>query len=803
VEIEPGHFYLGGLIDESGARTEALTYEAADLTTHGVIVGMTGSGKTGLAIDLLEEALLSGIPALIIDPKGDMTNLLLNFPDLAPSDFLPWIDSSVARRQSVTADELAAQVAGQWKDGLASWDIDPARMRQLADQAALTVYTPGSTSGTSLNVLGSLRAPGLIDTEAIRDEIEGFVSSILVLAGIKSDPISGPEHILLATIIETAWAQKQDLDLASLIVQVQQPPFRKLGVFELDAFIPPGDRTDLALKLNGLVASPSFAAWREGEPLDIGLLLGHGTESSGKTHGAIFYLAHLSEPERQFFVTLLLSKLVTYMRSQQGSSDLRALVYMDEVAGFCPPTAEPPSKKPILTLAKQARAFGYGMVLTTQNPMDFDYKVMSNAGTWMIGRLQTERDKARILEGMQSASGGTDLGDLDKNISGLDKRQFLLHMSRGKPPVVFTTRWAMSYLAGPLTKDQLSRLPGAPAVARATAPEAAPPAEQTTTSSAQPEPADLPIPTVAATDVVTLAPAAAPGTQAFYLDPGAPWAAKIGAVSGSTSLKPMVAATVNLFYDEAPAKIEHREVFEAILTMPGEPMTGQNVIAVDHDVRDFTESPPGQAQFNGLAQPMTKSFWTKLRTDLTDYLVASRRIHVWKNPGLKLYSRVGEPESEFRTRSIEVANEQADRAIASLRDKYRVKIEGVRDQLAIADRRVAELDADIEARREGEVLSGAGDLLGAILGGRRRNTISRAASRRTQTRQTEARRDKAAGAKADKMADLEELEAELANDVVAITSKWDDIAALIEQVEIPLEKVDVKVSELKLVWVPS
>jgi DNA helicase HerA-like ATPase len=397
VEIEPGHFYLGGLLDESGTRTEALTYEAADLTTHGVIVGMTGSGKTGLGIDLLEEALLSGIPALIIDPKGDMTNLLLNFPDLAPSDFRPWIDESTARRQSVTADELAAQVAGQWKDGLASWDIDQARMRRLADQAELTVYTPGSTSGTSLNVLGSLRAPDLIDTEAIRDEIEGFVSSILVLAGIKSDPISGPEHILLATIIERAWSQKQDLDLASLIVQVQQPPFRKLGVFELDAFIPPGDRTDLALKLNGLVASPSFAAWREGEPLDIGVLLGHGAGASGKTHGAIFYLAHLSEPERQFFVTLLLSKLVTYMRSQQGSSDLRALVYMDEVVGFCPPTAEPPSKKPILTLAKQARAFGYGMVLTTQNPMDFDYKVMSNAGTWMIGRLQTERDKARIL----------------------------------------------------------------------------------------------------------------------------------------------------------------------------------------------------------------------------------------------------------------------------------------------------------------------------------------------------------------------------------------------------------------------
>jgi hypothetical protein len=794
-----------------------MTYEAADLTTHGVIVGMTGSGKTGLAIDLLEEALLSGVPALIIDPKGDMTNLLLNFPELAPADFRPWIDESAARRQNLTADELASQVAEQWKNGLAAWELDQARMRRLADSAALTVYTPGSTSGTALNVLGSLSSPkpmaasdpgamnNGMDSEAIRDEIEGFVSSVLVLAGIKSDPISGPEHILLATIIETAWSQGQDLDLASLIIQVQQPPFRKLGVFELDSFIPPGDRTALAMRLNGLVASPSYAAWRQGEPLDIGALLGQKPGAAGKTHGAIFYLAHLSEPERQFFVTLLLSKLVTYMRAQPGSSDLRALVYMDEVAGFCPPTAEPPSKKPILTLAKQARAFGYGMVLTTQNPMDFDYKVMSNAGTWMIGRLQTERDKARILEGMQSASGGMDLADLDKRIASLDQRQFLLHTSRGKPPIIFTSRWAMSYLAGPLTKDQLSRLPGAQVVSQGAGPQSpVPPAPEALSPPSSPSAAEA---TPEAPRLVGVAriPATAPGTPVFFLDPSAPWAEKVGAAASAvTTLKPMVAATVNLLYDESPAKIEHREVFEAILTKPGLPLTDENVIAVDHDVRDFAPNPPEGAEFGEPEQPIGKaSFWTGLRTDLVDYLVATQRIRVWKNPGLKVYSRVGELESEFRARCIEAANDHSERAIAALRDKYRVRIEGVRDQLAVADRRVADLDADLEARRQEEVMSGAGDLLGAILGGRRRNTIARAASRRSQTRQTEARREKAAGAKADKLADLAELEAELAEEVLTITSKWDDLAALIEPLEIPLEKVDVKVTEMKLVWVRS
>ena len=792
--------YLGGLIDDAGNRTEALTYEAADLTTHAVIVDMTGSGKTGLAIDLLEESLLSGIPALIIDPKGDMTNLLLNFPDLSPADFRPWIDESVARRQQVTPDQLAAQVAGQWKEGLASWDIDQDRMRRLAGSSSLTVYTPGSTAGTALNVLGSLAKPDLDDVEAIRDEIEGFVSSLLVLAGIKSDPISGPEHILLATIIETVWERGEDLDLSSLIVHIQQPPFRKLGVFEIDEFIPPNDRTDLALKLNGLVASPSFAAWREGEPLDIANLLGHGTDAAEKTHGAIFYLAHLSEPERQFFVTLLLSKLVTFMRGRQGSSDLRALVYMDEVAGFCPPSAEPPSKKPILTLAKQARAFGFGMVLTTQNPMDFDYKVMSNAGTWMIGRLQTERDKARILEGMQSASGDVDPADLDQTISGLERRQFLLHATGGKPPVVFTTRWAMSYLAGPLTKDQLEDLPGAPV--KSSPPSS--PLEMTERSSSVLETDQAATPE-ARSHPVGMIPTVAGGIHTSFLDPAAPWADKIGFLPGSTNLRPVVAATVLVLYDDAPAKVEHRETFEAIITAPGEPLSDATVVSVDHDDRDFLTDLRGDFQFD-LPAPATigkAKFWTELRTELTDYLIAGRQIRIWKNPGLKLYSRVGERESDFRSRCIEAADEQADRAIARLRDKYRVKIEGVRDQLAVADRRIAELDADIGARRQGEVLSGAGDLLGVFLGGRRRNTISRAASRRSQTRQTEARREKAAGSKAEKLADLADLEDDLGEEVLAITAAWDDKAALIEEVEIPLERMDVKVAELKLVWVPS
>lgn len=783
-----GQLFLGGLLDEGGERRENLFYEASDLTTHGVIVGMTGSGKTGLAIDLLEEALLSGIPALIIDPKGDMTNLLLNFPALAPADFRPWIDESIARREGISPDELATRVAGEWKEGLASWDLGPERMRRLKESSSITIYTPGSSAGTALNVLGSLAAPIGADTETIRDEIEGYVASLLVLAGVESDPISGPDHILLATIIENEWGNGRSLDLASLIGLVQQPPFRKLGVFELDAFIPPKDRTALAMRLNGLVASPSFATWREGMPLDIGAMLFDG----GPTSAAVIYLAHLSEPERQFLVTLLLSKLVTYMRSQQGSSDLRLLMYMDEVAGFAPPTAEPPSKKPIMVLAKQARAFGYGMVLTTQNPMDFDYKVMSNAGTWAIGRLQTERDKARILEAMQSAAGSVDVDSLDRQISGLAKRQFVLHTTDGKPPRLFATRWAMSYLAGPLSKRQVAQLMGGDVT------------EDRLQAAATAEEASAPMRRGTMDDSVLVAPAVAQGIAVTYLDSAAPWAGEIGAVPGSTKLAPVIAATVSVLYDDTKASLNHTEVFEAILADPGGPVTPESVVAVDHDPRDFRSEIPEGISYSLAAPSMDKaSFWNGVEKGLINHLAANHKLKIWKNSGLKLYSRVGEKESEFRARCITAAGEENDKAISSLREKYGARIDRVRDQLATAQRRMSDLEADVASRRQQEVVSGAGDLLGALLGGRRRTSITRAASRRSQTRRTEARRDRASGAFADKQADLEALEDDLAAEIDAIRTEWDDKAALIEELEIPAEKVDVQVTELKLVWVPT
>ena len=443
------HLYLGKTVADDAP----LFLDSSDLTTHGVIVGMTGSGKTGLGIVLLEEALQQGIPTLIIDPKGDMGNLLLSFPNLLPTDFLPWINDAASEDEKI---EKAVDTAATWKDGLQNSGIDAARLKALHDSVDFTIYTPGSTAGIGLNVIGSLNTPAEgTDPETLHDEIDGLVSSLLSLVGITGDPLSSREHILLSNLINWKWQKREPLDLGILIGLIQQPPMRKLGVIELDSFFPPADRVKLAMKINGLAASPAFASWSEGRDLKIQDLL---YSNSGKTQAAIVSIAHLNEEERQFVVTLLLSKMVTWMRAQPGTTNLRALIYIDEVFGYIPPTANPASKKPILTLLKQARAFGVGVVLSTQNPVDIDYKAISNAGTWMIGRLQTDRDKQRLLDGMRASDGSVDIKAISDTLSALDKREFVLHSTRSAQPRHFATRWAMSFLPGPLTRQQISAL---------------------------------------------------------------------------------------------------------------------------------------------------------------------------------------------------------------------------------------------------------------------------------------------------------------------------------------------------------
>jgi uncharacterized protein YjbJ (UPF0337 family) len=786
----PESFFLGGVIDPvHGERTgEIVHLESHHLTTHGVIVGMTGSGKTGLGIGLLEEALIDGVPCLVIDPKGDMGNLALNFPNFEGSDFRPWIDEGEARRNGEDPDEVAAQTAATWEAGLKSWHIEPARLRTLEQRSTVTIYTPGSSAGVPLNIIGSLEHPGMDfedNAELLRDEIEGYVSSILTLADVDADPVSGREHILLSNIIEQAWTAGESLTIEKLIGEIPHPSkIRKLGVFDLDTFFPEKDRMAFAMQLNTLVASPSFQSWSTGVSLNIESLLYDGD----KPRAAVLYLAHLSDGERQFVVTLLLSKLVTWMRTQQGTSSLRALVYMDEVFGFAPPSAEPPSKKPILTILKQARAFGVGMVLSTQNPVDLDYKAMSNAGTWMVGRLQTERDKARILEGLTSAAGDTDVGVFDEMISGLGKRQFVLQSTRRKAPTVFGTRWAQSFLAGPLTREQVSSLtdPG-----EISTPDAQP--------SVTPEAETAPIPD----DTVALMPDIADGIDVSFVTDSTPWLEAVGADSSGSTLSPVVAATVDLLYDDQYADVSHTEEFEAIIAPVDDVVTSENLHIVDHDARDFTDAQPPGAGFAILDEKIqNKTWWRDLESSLKEYLYRNRSVTVFKNPDLKLYSRIGESESEFTDRCRTAAEDAADEAAAALRDKYEARLERVKDQLRAAERRVDELEVDVSSRKQQEVLGGVGDLLGSLFGGKRTTTaLKGAASRRSQVRRIQERLETAEAKVADKADDIVELEADLADDILEITSEWEDKAENIETVEIGLEKTDISVRELRLAWV--
>ncbi|HTN79175.1 MAG TPA: helicase HerA-like domain-containing protein, partial [Acidimicrobiales bacterium] len=603
-DVPRGQLYIGEKIDAAshGRDGAALMLPAADFTTHGVIVGMTGSGKTGLGVVLLEEALLSGVPTLIIDPKGDLTNLALTFPDLRASDFRPWINDGDAQRAGVTLDAFAEQEAAKWRDGLASWGVGTERIVQLRSSVGITIYTPGSTSGVPLNLVGSLEAPKDADAETIGDEVEGFVSGLLGLVDIDADPLSSREHILLSNIVAAAWNEGRDLDLAGLVGQVQQPPMRKLGVFELDTFFPPKDRMALALRLNGLLASPSFAAWTQGVPFDIDRLL---KTPDDKPAAAIVTIAHLSDAERQFVVSLLLGKLVTWMRRQSGTTDLRVLVYMDEVAGYAPPTAEPPSKKPILTLLKQARAFGVGLVLSTQNPVDLDYKAISNAGTWMVGRLQTEQDKARLLDGMSAASGGIDVAAIGATISGLGKREFVLRRAGVDQPAVFTTRWAMAYLRGPLTREQIASL------TPREEPESLPPPAPGAVAATLPPPTSAPAAAAPAGDASPVAPKVADSIPVRFLDPATSWAAQVAAVPGGTRLVAAAVARVSLMFDDDKAGLRQTEEWEAVLyPLPANPDPSA-AIAVDYDERNLASTAPLNAQYVLADAPIgTKAYWT-------------------------------------------------------------------------------------------------------------------------------------------------------------------------------------------------
>lgn len=786
--------FLGGTVDPAThERTgDEVRLDTDTFTTHGVIVGMTGSGKTGLGVVLVEEVLSAGIPALLIDPKGDLTNLALTFPALQPADFRPWIDEAQAGAAGLSPDEFAAQQAELWTEGLLGWGHTAQHVQRLRDAADVTIYTPGSQAGVPMNIVGSLQAPAdLSDAEIVGDEIEGYVTGLLGLVGLQADPLSSREHILLSNLVADAWRTGRALDLPTLVGLVGNPPIRKLGVFELDQFFPPADRMELAMRLNGLLASPSFAAWSDGPPIDIDALL-RGPDGSPRC--AVVTTAHLSDDERQFVTSLILGKLVTWMRRQSGTTDLRAMVYMDEVAGYLPPVSNPPTKKPILTLMKQARAFGVGVVLSTQNPVDIDYKALSNAGTWMIGRLSTERDKARLLDGLTSAAGTIDVASVDATISGLGKREFVLRRPGSDRTSVFTTRWAMSYLRGPLTRDQIGVL-----MADARDRTVAAAAPTTATATATTAPSD---------DETSVMPEIADGVPVRWVDPAAPWLADAGGDPLGRRLRAAVVARVQLRYDETKADLVHDTEYECVLPADGASTDPTTALAVDYDDRDLRADPPDGGVYLLTDAPLaSKQTFTSLESGLRDHLTRSLPLEILANPDLKLYGRPGETPEEFAARCRHAADEVADAEVAKLRDKYETKVTRLREQIATAEDRVDVLEEQASSRRNSELLSTAGSILGGLLGGRSRTSVlgklGTAANRRGQTRAAGERLDAAENKVVRLHEQLEELEVELAEEVAEIEARAAESAQRIETIEISLERSDVTVSQLVVAWIPT
>jgi hypothetical protein len=789
---------LGEFIDPAAHSRNGTKVEIppSDFCTHGVIVGMTGSGKTGLGIGLIEETLRSGVPCILIDPKGDLANLCLSFPNLSTSDFAPWVNESDATKAGQSTADFAAAQATAWKEGLATWGIGGEQISAMRATTKFTVYTPGSSAGVGLNLIGSLKAPATSDLEVTADEIEGFVTGLLGLVDIDADPLSSREHILLSNIINDQWSKGVDLDIATLVGLIATPPIRKLGVFDLETFYPQKDRMALAMRLNGLLASASFGAWGQGAALDIDALL---HPAAGINGCAIISIAHLSDTERQFVVSLILSKLITWMRRQSGTSDLRALLYADEVAGYVPPNGNPPTKKPILTLMKQARAFGVGVVLASQNPVDVDYKALSNAGTWMIGRLQTEQDKARLADGLSAADGGVDVNALNEAISGLGKREFVLRRPGTQKPAVFTTRWTMSYLRGPMTREQISTLMADQKTEHAAAASAA-------TGS------DAAAPAGGSTDVLKVAPPVAAGIEQRFIDPAASWAQELGAASGASRLEPAIMARVSLLYDDDSADLRHQGEYEAVWYPLGATVPIDQHRAVDYDDRDLRVEPiPGAVFVSSDAPLSTPAFWKSLERDLIDHLVRNRTLDVQRNKGLKLWSRPGETPEDFLVRCNTTADEAGDAEAATLHAKYEAKAAKLQDAIAAAQDRAQVAESEEKSRKRSGWLSAAGSLLGGFLGGRGSSkTIAKTVLRSAGTIAGSQGRAATAGKRTDaaenrleeKQAQLEGVEQELQAELEAINSKWDAVAAQVESVPIPLEKTDVKVTQLVVAWMP-
>ncbi|MBN1375982.1 MAG: ATP-binding protein [Dehalococcoidia bacterium] len=801
-----GVFYLGREYDLTKKQSSGglLLYDSKDLVTHGVCVGMTGSGKTGLCISLLEEAALDNIPAIAIDPKGDLSNLLLTFPDLKMEDFLPWVNEEDARKKGLTVEEYAAKQASLWKNGLASWGEDGERIRRLRQSTNTVIYTPGSSSGIPVSIMKSFDAPPqeiIEDEELLGERINTTATSLLGIIGIDADPIKSREHILISSLLNIAWKNRQNTDISKLIQQIQTPPFNRIGVMDLDSFYPAKERFELALALNNLLAAPGFNNWLEGEALDINSIL---YTPQGKPKISIFSIAHLSDAERMFFVSLLLNQVLGWMRTLSGTTSLRAIVYMDEIFGFFPPIANPPSKTPLLTLLKQARAFGVGILLATQNPVDLDYKGLSNTGTWFIGRLQTERDKARVIEGLEGVAATTgmkwDRGEMEKIMAGLGKRVFLMNNVHDDSPVVFETRWAMSYLRGPLTRSQIKLLMDPVKAAGQSIDVERPSTVSTTAPAAN-----------ATSNVATfgtksgLRPILPPKVTQYFVP------VRGREPAGQTLFyRPELIAAGSVHFADTKTGINHIRDVNYRVPVTDNPIAvdWDTAIEVDFDMNDLEQTPVNAAVYADLPSIAMKgesySFWNK---EFSGWLYRMQKLEVWKSPALKEFSKVNESERDFRIRLQQQAREHRDEAGEKLRMKYAPKFTSLQERLRRAEAAVEREKEQAKQQKMQTALSFGSTILGGFLGrkvlstgniSRAKSTIGGVSRSRKEAQDIKQATDTVESVKAR----LEQLDADFKADSAALETKMDMLTGELDKISLRPTKANISIKILALGWLP-
>jgi hypothetical protein len=807
-----GFFYLGKEFSQEKDKLldQGYLYDASDLTTHGVVFGMTGSGKTGLCIGLLEEAIKEDIPVIIVDPKGDVANLALVFPELSPGDFKKWVSPTQAQREGKDLDTYAAEVAESWKKGLNSWGISREYILSLQQKMDLRIFTPGSSAGMPVSIVQGFKAPGAEmarDEEGLLEKIRNTVSALLSLLGISADPLTSQPHILISNIIDHYWRLGRDLTLEELILNIQKPPFQRLGVFEVNQLMDEKERVELAFKINNIVAAPSFRFWKTGMPLSAGRLF---EKKAGKVPVNIFYIAHLNDNERMFFLSLLLNEIVDWIRKQSGATDLKYLFYMDEIYGYLPPYPQnPPSKNPLMILMKQARAFGLGVVLVTQNPKDIDYKALTNTGTWFIGKLQADTDRERVMEGLRGildASGDSlDAAEINNLLASLKKRVFLVKNVHESGVKLFQTRWAISYLAGPLTREQIKELilpeqavpqqPGVPPAAPPYMPSFAPP-HPPYSPPPGPSAAPPPIPTAGPppmptrSDLLPFAPL--PDTPIEYLY-------ESSADSRGKSYSPYLYLQGELIFDDNQLGIYVRKKYFASVPMEANIDWRESKLE-ETEVEYSSEPDTGVLGYETLKTKFNYSALRNMQTSFKNYLFAQHVLKLLINRDLKLVSEADEAEEAFRTRCRGVVEKMIDKEIEKLKDTYARKIERLEDRIEREKIKVQKLKKEASSKRTEEFLSIGESVLGVLLGGKSVRGLATAARRRRSTASASDRVKLGKTNLSQLEEDILQLQEELEDKIADIEDKHYERADKIEPFDVRLEKEDIIIARQSILW---